>query len=101
MLGLTTIITNGLLALINLSEWDHVKVKGNVSDYPFGGEGPTPFYYETAELYTSVCLFWGIVFLLLFCISALLSIKKLSTLTWLAFGLTVFSLLLYLIQSQI
>jgi hypothetical protein len=30
--------------------------------YPFGGEGPVPYYYRTAELYSYVNLTYGIVF---------------------------------------
>ena len=59
-----TIILSGLLALMNLSEWYIVKIQGRTAEYPFGGEGPTPYYYKTAEMYSTVNLIWGIVFLM-------------------------------------
>jgi len=96
-----TMILCGLLAFINLSEWYFVKIQGRSAEYPFGGEGPTPYYYKTAELYSVVNLIWGIVFLsiLIFTIWAIVTRRK--KWTTLAFGLTIILLFGLLVHGQI
>ena len=58
------ILIAGILAVIGLSEYYTVALKKNIENYPFGGEGPVPYYYKTAELYSCVNLSWGLVFLI-------------------------------------
>ena len=76
IISLASISTSCLLALINLFEWYNVKIIGNISDYPFGTEGPTPYYYESAELYSNVCLTWGVLFLIALIFSSIVAFKK-------------------------
>jgi len=97
-LGLVTITITIIMASLNLCEWYRVKVQGRITDYPFGTEGPTPYYYESAETYSTVSLYWGIIFLMLFGVCTFLSIKRLPGLS---FGLTIISILAYYIHSQI
>jgi hypothetical protein len=40
-----------LMAYVNLEEWYIVGVARDIAGYPFGGEGPVPYYYKTPELY--------------------------------------------------
>ncbi|WP_461303483.1 hypothetical protein [Aureisphaera sp.] len=40
-------------------------IKQKKSSYPFGGEGPAPYYYKSPELYSSIMLTYGILFVLL------------------------------------
>ncbi len=63
-ISILTIILSGLLALINLSEFYLIGILNKTDGYPFGGEGPTPYYYKTAGLYSTVNLIWGILFLI-------------------------------------
>jgi len=78
-----------------------VKIQGRTAEYPFGGEGPTPYYYKTAELYSTVTLIWGIVFLtaLIFTTWTVLTRKK--KLTAISFGSTILLLLGLFIHGQI
>jgi len=63
-ISILTIILSGLLTLMNLSEFYLIGVLGQTEGYPFGGEGPTPYYYKTSGLYSTVNLIWGLLFLL-------------------------------------
>ena len=58
-----TILLAGLMTAINLTEWYKVGLLKSIDGYPFGGEGPTPYFYQTAELYSAVNLVWGLLFL--------------------------------------
>jgi hypothetical protein len=63
LLGAVSIVISILFSFLNLNEFFVVGILGQIDNYPFGGEGPTPYYYRTAELYSQVCLTYGIVFL--------------------------------------
>lgn len=56
-------LASGLTSAINLSEWVRVGLLRRTSGYPFGGEGPVPYYYKTAELYSLVNGLFGVIFL--------------------------------------
>lgn len=45
-----------------ISEYYIVAIKKETELYPFGGEGPVPYFYKSAELYAQVNLIYGIVF---------------------------------------
>ena len=45
-----------------ISEYYTVAIKKETELYPFGGEGPVPYFYKSAELYAQVNLIYGIVF---------------------------------------
>lgn len=53
-----------LLSFLNLYEYYYVGLMNQIKDYPFGAEGPTPYYYKSADLYAKVNLVWGVVFLM-------------------------------------
>jgi hypothetical protein len=49
------------MAAVNLWELYRVGVIGDRAGYPFGGEGPVPYFYKTPELYSRVsAIFAGI-----------------------------------------
>jgi hypothetical protein len=75
---LVTILLSGLFAFINLSEFVYVGVLQKTSGYPFGGEGPTPWYYKTSQLYATVNLVFGLLFfsVLAFSCWAFIKMKK-------------------------
>jgi hypothetical protein len=62
LLFLVTVLLSGLFAFINLSEFLSVGILQKTSGYPFGGEGPTPWYYKTPQLYVRVNLIFGLLF---------------------------------------
>lgn len=101
ILSSLTIILSGLLALMNFSEWYIVKIQGRTAEYPFGGEGPTPYYYKTAEMYSTVNLIWGIVFLSILLFTSWTIIKGQKKLTAISFGSTIILLLGLFINGQI
>ncbi|WP_460538538.1 hypothetical protein [Echinicola sediminis] len=92
---------NGILIYINFSEWHIVKIQGRAAEYPFGGEGPTPYYYKTAELYSHVKLIWGFIFLIVFLFSIWAVLKRKRKLTMVLFGLTLYFILVLFIQGRI
>lgn len=98
-IGAITISINGSLAILNLGEFYKIGIRKQVSGYPFGGEGPVPYYYKTAELYSTVSLVWGLLFLsaLAFVIWAMLKRKKIV----LTLGVTLFLVLALLIHGLI
>jgi len=101
ILSSLTIILSGLLALMNLSEWYIVKIQGRTAEYPFGGEGPTPYYYKTAEMYSTVNLIWGTVFLSVLLFTSWTIIKGQKKWTAISFGSTIILLLGLFIHGQI
>ena len=101
ILNSLTIILSGLLALMNFSEWYIVKIQGRTAEYPFGGEGPTPYYYETAEMYSTVNLIWELVFLSVLLFTSWTIIKGQKKLTAISFGTTLILLLGLFINGQI
>ncbi|GGH70555.1 hypothetical protein [Phaeocystidibacter marisrubri] len=66
----------GIFAFLHLSDWYVVKIKQQTAEYPFGSEGPTPYYYRSAELYSNVSLVWGILFLITFAFVLWLVLSK-------------------------
>lgn len=101
ILSSLTLILSGLLALMNLSEWYIVKIQGRTAEYPFGGEGPTPYYYKTAEMYSTVNLIWGILFLSVLLFTSWTIIKGQKKWTAISFGSTIILLLGLFIHGQI
>jgi hypothetical protein len=53
------------MASVNWEEWFRVGVIGNISGYPFGGEGPVPYFYKTPQLYSAVWSIFGCIWLCL------------------------------------
>jgi hypothetical protein len=86
---------------MGLSEWYKIDIQKNTAGYPFGGEGPVPYYYKTASHYANVSLTLGLVFLtlLLFCLAAIWKRKK--TQTAIVFGLTLLALISAIVHGQI
>jgi len=61
-----TILLSGFFASIGLSEFYNVAIIKDTDLYPFGGNGPVPYYYKTAELYSTVNLIYGLIFVIIF-----------------------------------
>jgi len=86
---------------MNFSEWYIVNIQGRTSEYQFGGEGPTPYYYKTAELYSKVNLIWAAVFFATFIFATWTTFKHKKNLTLTSLGVTLFLLLAMFIHGQI
>jgi hypothetical protein len=69
LLATLTLFLTAFLCWINLSEFIEVGLNKKTGGYPFGGEGPVPWYYKTAELYAKVNLVFGLLFLSVFFIA--------------------------------
>ena len=96
-----TFILSGLFTFLNLSEFYLIGILYKTEGYPFGGEGPTPYYYRSAGLYSTVSLIWGLLFLATF----LLVLRSIfyghrKNIFWFL-GLTVLLILGQLIHGQI
>jgi len=75
-IAIITVLFTGLLAFINLSEFIKIYIFKKTENYPFGGEGSTPWYYDSAESYAIVCLVSGIMFLILLGLSIWFTLKS-------------------------
>ncbi len=84
--GITFFLT-GVYAFINLAEFVNVGIFKDTRLYPFGGEGPVPWYYKSAELYAKYTLVTGFISLaiLIFSVWSFLKMKK----TWLTLAFLV------------
>jgi|GEM_PF-1033278 len=58
-----TVLISVLFVFINLSEFINVGILQQTNGYPFGAEGPTPWYYKTPQLYATVNFVYGLFFL--------------------------------------
>jgi hypothetical protein len=100
-ISILTILLSGLLTIINLSEFYLIGILNKTDGYPFGGEGPTPYYYKTTGLYSTVNLIWGLIFLmtLLFTIRATIKGQRKNVFCFL--GLTILLILGQFLHGQI
>ena len=95
------IIISGLFAIMNLSEWYKIGILHETSGYPFGGEGPIPYYYKSAELYSTLNFVWGLLFFLTMLYGVWIVISKQRNKTIVCLGLTFFLLLAMFVYGQI
>ena len=73
---ITTVLLSAIFSFLNLYEFVVVGILKQTEAYPFGGEGPTPWYYESAALYATVTCVLGIAFLLLLVTGLVVFIKR-------------------------
>ena len=66
LLAFVTLFLSGSITIINFNEFIMIGLLKKTEGYPFGGEGPVPWHYQTAELYAKFSLIFGILFLLTF-----------------------------------
>jgi len=88
------LLLNGFYAFLGFAEFYIVGIKKEIELYPFRGEGPVPYYYRTAELYTYINLTYGIAFAVLLGIG-IWNWRKNKISGFILFGLTI---LLIIIQ---
>ncbi len=65
LLAFVTLFLSGSITIINFNEFIMIGLLKKTEGYPFGGEGPVPWHYQT-KLYAKFSLIFGILFLLTF-----------------------------------
>lgn len=90
--------TGGLISLINLLfvllsfyEWMNVNVFG-AKGYPFGTEGPVPYYYVSSKVYSAYVFQYGIINLLLLLINIKLMIHNTEK-TYVGIGISLLTMI--------
>jgi len=96
--GFTSLLS-GLLAFNNLIEFIKIKLLKQTSGYPFGGEGATPWYYKTADLYAKTNLFFGLLFLVILIVSAGSILKKHKKTLLICFTATILLIFIQILNS--
>lgn len=100
LLFLATVLLSGLFAFINLSEFVKIGILKQTSGYPFGGEGPTPWYYKTPQLYATVNLVFGVLFFFTLAFSCWTFFKVKKAPFFGMFIVTLVSILIQIITGQ-
>lgn len=100
-ISILTIIPCGLFTLVNLGEFFLIGILNKTDGYPFGGEGPTPYFYKTAGLYSTVNLIWGLIFLTTLLLAVWTIIKGQRKNVFWFLGLTILLILGQFLQGQI
>jgi hypothetical protein len=97
---IVTVLLSGIFAFANLSEFVTVGILKQTSGYPFSGEGPTPWFYKSAQLYASVSLIFGMLFLLTFSIGVWSFLKVRRNTLLISFSISLFLIVLQLLTGQ-
>jgi hypothetical protein len=100
-LSTISIIVCSLLSTISLSEWYIVVIQKQTSDYPFGSEGPIPYYYKSAELYATVNVATGLISITLLAINIWALVRNKKVWSLYLFVATVVLTAIYLLQSYL
>jgi hypothetical protein len=100
-LSTISIIVCSLLSTISLSEWYIVAIQKQTSDYPFGSEGPIPYYYKSAELYATVNIATGLIFTTLLALNIWALVRNKKVWSLYLFIATLVLTAIYLLQSYL
>ena len=87
--GVITLLVSGFVFIISTYEFIQVGLLNKTSGYPFGGEGPTPWYYISPETYANYNLAISIIYLLLLITAIIMMRKKNKMILYLILGITV------------
>ena len=96
-----TLILSGVFAFTNLFEYVNVMIFKRTEGYNFGGEGHTAWHYKTKELYATLCLVLGLIFLAAVPLSFWSLIKAKKKLILITFISTVVLILFQIINEQV
>lgn len=91
----SAILLSGFYSFFGLSEFYKTAIKKEIKFYPFGGEGPVPYYYRTVELYSYVNLTYGLAFGILLGIG-IWNLRKNKINEFIIFGLTILLIMLHI-----
>ena len=100
LLFIATVLLSGLFAIANLSEFVTVGILKKTGGYPFGGEGPTPWFYKSAQLYAIVNLIFGMLFLVFFSLGTWSFIKVYRKALVISFALSMLFVVLQLLTGK-
>lgn len=89
------------LAYLNLSSYYLATSKKYEGMMPFGEAGVGPYYYQSVELYATVKLVWGLMFLGIFLYALWASVKKKEINYKRLFGITAGLIVLHFIHGRI
>lgn len=92
------ILLSSFFAFFGLYEFCKVGILNQTEFYPFGGEGPVPYYYQTAQLYSYINLIYGIIFGTLIGI-AIWNWKRNKINGFVTFGLTIILILIQIFHG--
>lgn len=95
-----TFLLSGLMTFMNLEEFVTIGLLKQTANYPFGGEGPVPWYYKTADLYAKVNLAFGLGFLIAFIAGIWTTIKRIKTGLFIALLSTIFLIVIMFVNGQ-
>ena len=95
------ICLSGLMAATNFAEFYKIKILKRLENYPFGFEGPVPYYYKSERMYATFMLFSGTIFLCILIFGSYSLIKGFRKRVYVAFSLTLLLILVILINSKI
>lgn len=95
-----TFLLSGLMTFMNLDEFVTIGLLKQTTNYPFGGEGPVPWYYKTADLYAKVNLAFGLGFLTAFVTGIWTTFKRNKTGLFIAFLSTIFLIVIMIVNGQ-
>ena len=95
-----TFLLSGLMTFMNLEEFVTIGLLKQTGNYPFGGEGPVPWYYKTADLYAKVNLAFGLGFLTAFVAGIWTTFKRNKTGLFIALLSTIFLIVIMFVNGQ-
>lgn len=96
--GLAFLLTV-LFTFMNLEEFVKVGVLKQTGGYPFGEEGPVPWYYKTADLYAKMNLFFGLLFLATLGFAIWTTAKKKKMALFITFLTTIFLIVIQIVNG--
>lgn len=95
-----TFLLSGLMTFMNLEEYVTIGLLKQTANYPFGGEGPVPWYYKTADLYAKVNLAFGLGFLTAFIAGIWTTFKRNKTGLFITLLSTIFLIVIMFVNGQ-
>ena len=91
-----TIVIAFLAAAVDLGEFVRIGLLKEYGGYPFGGEGPTPWYYKAPRSYSLYCLAFAILFFSV-AVASSISFRRKQT----AMVVTLFAVLICVLGYQL
>ncbi|MBB6002330.1 hypothetical protein [Arcicella rosea] len=95
-----TFLLSGLMTFMNLKEFVTIGLLKQTTNYPFGGEGSVPWYYETADLYAKVSFAFGLGFLSAFVAGIWTTFKRNKTGLFIALLSSIFLIVIMFVNGQ-
>ena len=100
LLSYISVLAGLLFTFSGLSEFFEVKIKGNISGYPWGSVNENPWYYQTPLTYSTYNLISGILFLAATVLTFWATIRRNKKALLLGVGSTIFLILLTLFSMN-